>query len=402
MCALFKRKAEVEPIEFHRLVGEQSLPLSPAAPRRGAVSVTLAPMRSLSLSSFSFPFSNITKVREALRLQVMPYAAAGEMELFPVVMGRTGRGVDGVVCFLSPSELPSLEGGVRTLVWPAPLPLVSRVHGTGVTVWMDGENLCSLLWQEGRPVLSRWRPRAQSTPEAELAWFDRCCAGQDTASGVGQSAEKKPERGESFVFDAEGADAARELEVIARESLELCPWLRTVNLSRTALEGAMGLERSVRLMTKAACWLLLMGAFVLAGWLMRWNQVQGRADEVRARSENLYREVFDPSHTARISNPVSLARDRIALLQGGGSEQRELGRVLSDLGAVFSENPSLDVTINVLRYNAEGLDCTGSAPDMSTVLDFRKAWEGRAALSQLDNTQSVSGAGYRFDLRVRW
>lgn len=39
---------------------------------------------------------------------------------------------------------------------------------------------------------------------------------------------------------------------------------------------------------------------------------------------------------------------------------------------------------------------------MSTVLTFRKAWEGRAALSQLDNTQSVPGLGYRFDLRVRW
>ena len=103
-----------------------------------------------------------------------------------------------------------------------------------------------------------------------------------------------------------------------------------------------------------------------------------------------------------IANPVTLARDRIAELRGSDAEGRSLEDALAELGSVFSENPSMDVTLDVLRYNAEGLDCTGSAPDMSTVLTFRKAWEGRAALSQLDNTQSVPGLGYRFDLRVRW
>ncbi len=164
----------------------------------------------------------------------------------------------------------------------------------------------------------------------------------------------------------------------------------------------MGLERSVRLLTRVACWVLLMGGLVLTGSLLRWNQLQHKTEAVRERSEALYREVFDPAHTGRIGNPVSLARDKIAALQGGVSEGRGLDGAVADLGEVFAENTSLDVVVDVLRYNAEGLDFTGSAPDMSTVLTFRKAWEGRASLSQLDNTQSVSGVGYRFDLRVRW
>ena len=45
---------------------------------------------------------------------------------------------------------------------------------------------------------------------------------------------------------------------------------------------------------------------------------------------------------------------------------------------------------------------TGTAPDMSTVLNFRKAWEDMNNMAQVDNTQFVSGIGYRFDLRVRW
>ena len=129
---------------------------------------------------------------------------------------------------------------------------------------------------------------------------------------------------------------------------------------------------------------------------------RNKAGEVRDKSEALYREVFEPGRTGRISNPVALARDRIAQLQTGGSDGRNFEEALKDLGEIFAETTSLDVTVDILRYNAEGLDFTGVAPDMSTILTFRRAWEGRAALSQLDNTQSVSGVGYRFDIRVRW
>ena len=229
------------------------------------------------------------------------------------------------------------------------------MQGTGVALWADEENLCSILWQDWRPALTRWTSRDRSSPEAELAWFDRCCAA------------RKLERGASFVLDARDPGAAAALEESARESLSHCPWLRTLNLSRRALEGAMGLERDVRLMTCAACWILLMGVLTLAGSVLRWRQALSRVDGARLRSEDLYRQAFDPTHTGRISNPVALARDRIAELQGG-TEGRELGSVLADLGAVFTENPSMDVKVDVLRYNAEGLDCTGSAPDMNTVL----------------------------------
>ena len=292
----------------------------------------------------------------------------------------------GDVCLVG---VPASDSG-RRLIWPAPLPLVSGVEGTGVTLWMDEENICSILWQEDRPILSRWRPRARTTAESELAWFDRYCA------------ERQIERGASFVLDAADPKALLSLDGVARASLARCPWLGTVNLSRTALEGAMGLERGVRLMTRAACWILVMGLLVLGGQCLRWERTQRRIETVRGRSEALYREAFDPAHTGRISNPVTLARDRIAEIQRGSSDGRELEDVLTDLGAVFEENPSMDITVDVLRYNAEGLECTGSAPDMSTVLTFRRAWEERASLSQLDNTQSVSGVGYRFDLRVRW
>lgn len=363
--------------------------------------ITLAPMKSLSLEDFTFPFSNSTKIREALRLQVMPFSAAGEVELFPVVLSKSGRTSGGVVWYVSPDELdiPALAYDSGTgKIWPAPLPFVSQLEdygGTGVTMWVDEDNVCSLLWQTNKPVLYRWRKlRDEHTEEKELAWYDSYCTAREI------------DRGGTFVVNASGDNDDPELDEefcgIISESVKICPWISGVNLSRSALEGARGLERNLKFMTRAACWILGLGVIMLGAGILRWQQIQTQAQDVRTRSENFYKQVFDPARTGRISNPVTLARDRIAELTGSGSDAHPLEEVLADLGEIFSSGQSMDVTLDVIRYNSEGIDCTGSAPDMTTILNFRKAWEERASLAQVDNTQSVSGIGYRFDLRVRW
>ena len=361
--------------------------------------ITLIPMKSLSLEEFSFPFANNTKIRDALRLQVLPFSAAGELEIFPVTLTKTGRGANGLVWYVSPDELaiPSINSDKSNSSknWPAPLPFISQLEdydGSGVTMWIDEENVCSLLWQNNKPVLYRWRKLIDDTTEQkELAWYDAYCK------------SKELERGGNFVVYASGDDEVdEEFNEIISESVKICPWINDVNLSRSVLEGAKDLERIVRLLTRASCWLLVFGIVMLGAGLLRWYQLQNQVQEVRTRSENYYRQVFDPQHTGRIANPVSLARDKIASLTGTAQEGKPLENVLADLGDIFTEGQSLDVTLDVIRYNSEGIDCTGVAPDMSTVLNFRKAWETRARLSQVDNTQFVSGIGYRFDLRVRW
>lgn len=368
--------------------------------KKNAPVIVLSPFKSLSVDAFAFPFSNSTKVREALKLQVMPYSAAGDVEIFPVVLEKIGRGVDGIVWYVSPEELKlpdfynpddaEMHSSSNHIVWPAPLPFVSQINGTGVTLWADEENLCSIFWQDYKPVLTRWRPRTRSNPESEFAWFDLYCK------------ERELERGESFVIDALDPESLKIISEISNESILKCPWISSVNLSKSALEGAMGLERAVKLMTRVAFWIFLMGAIALTGNILRWNQINNRTAAVRSQSEALYKEIFEPGRTGRIANPVSLARDKIAALQRGGGEGRGLEDVLADLGTIFTNDPSMDVTIDILRYNSDGIDCTGSAPDMSTVLTFRRAWESRASLALLYNTQSVSGIGYRFDLKVTW
>ncbi len=363
--------------------------------------VTLVPMKSLSQEDFSFPFSNFSKIREALRLQVMPFSAAGELEIFPVVTSRIGRGVNGIVWYVSPEELdiPAdfYENGVNNKTWPAPLPFVSRLeeyNGNGVTMWIDEENISSILWQNNRPVLSRWRKFIDdSSREKELAWYDNYCNAREL------------QRGGNFILNAGGdydEEPDEEFVDMITDSVKICPWIADVNLSRTAIEGAKDLERTVRLLTRVASWLLVFGVLTLGTSLLKWIQLQNQTQAVRTRSENFYRQTFDPQHTGRISNPVTLARNKISEIAGTGNEGHPLEEALADIGEIFTVNKGLNVTLDIIRYNGDGIDCTGSAPDMTTILNFRKAWDEYASVAQVDNTQFVSGVGYRFDLRVRW
>lgn len=363
--------------------------------------VTLVPMKSLSQEDFSFPFSNPSKIREALRLQIMPYSAAGELEIFPVVFSRAGRGVNGIAWYVSPEELniPSdfYERGISNKTWPAPLPFISRLEeygGNGVTMWIDEENISSILWQNNKPVLSRWRKFVDdSSREKEFEWYNAYCKAREL------------ERGGNFILNAGGdyeEEPDEEFVEMITESVKICPWIENVNLSRTAIEGAKDLERTVRLLTRVASWLLVFGVLTLGTGLLKWIQLQRQAQLVRTRSENFYKQTFDPQHNGRISNPVTLARNKISEIAGTGNEGHPLEEVLADMGEIFTVNKGLNVTLDVIRYSGDGVDCTGSAPDMTTILNFRKAWDEYASVAQVDNTQFVSGVGYRFDLRVRW
>ena len=360
--------------------------------------VTLVPMKSLSMEEFSFPFSNAKKIREALRLQIMPYSAAGELEIFPVVTSKAGRGVNGLVWYVSPDELniPAVPGG-NNKVWPAPLPFISRLqahNGSGVTMWLDEENICSILWQNNKPVLSRWRKLAdENSREKELAWYDNYCK----TGGL--------DRGGNFILNAGGDyddEPDEEFIEMISESVKICPWLSSVNLSKTAIEGERDLERTVGLLTQAACWLLAIGTITLGASFLNLIQIDRQAQNVRTRSENFYRQNFDPSHTGRISNPVTLARNKISEITGSGGEGHPFEEILADMGEIFAADKNLKINLDTIRYSGDGVDCTGSAPDMTTVLNFRKAWSEYASTAQVDNTQFVSGIGYRFDLRVRW
>jgi hypothetical protein len=389
-----------ENTNFFRVTdGKATRIASSFTPKRVRHTVSLAPLKSVAISPFSFPFNNVLRIREALKLQVLPYAAAGGMELFPSLLNKTPRDSSGVAWFVPSGELENVAvpmAQVENRVWPAPLPLVSKVQGEGVTFWLDESNICSLLWREGVPVLYRWKPResaAEDQPsfilESERSWYEAYCK------------SKGEEVGEIFALDAAQPSALADFSDIARESLRLYPWIGDVNLSRSAFDNALVLERAVRSLSRVASWFLVMGLLALAGNGLRYYEARRSLEEIRNRSSQLYRSTFDPSRTGRIPDPLGLALSKVAELRGGTAEGRLINEVFADLGSIFEQNPSMDVTLDSVRYNLEGIDYTGSAPDMETAQEFRRAWTERANAGPL-NLQNAPGVGYRFDLSVKW
>ena len=388
----------VENVSFLRFLGGPGgnvEKIASTSSRRVRHAVLLAAFKSVAIMPFSFPFNNVLRVREALKLQTLPYATAGEMELFPSVLEKTSRSCGGVALFIPTGELenfPVPPSRLESRIWPAPLPLVSKVGGEGVTFWLDEEIICSMLWRGSEPVFYRWKSRAgAATVETERAWYELYCK------------SKGEEIGEVFVMDATVPSELAKVPDIAKESVALCPWIGDVNMSRSALDSAVVLERMVRSLSKVASWIFIMGLLVLAGNGLRYYEARRNVDALRKRSVELYRSVFEPSRTGSIPDPLGSARYIVQQLRGGSSDGHSINEMFSDLGVIFEQNPSMDVTLDVARYNSSGVDYTGSAPDMKTAQEFRSAWADRAGSAQLGNLNTIpGGSGYRFDLYVKW
>lgn len=394
LYARLTERREPDPLKDTQLLrtidtpeGTGLVPITDGGKRR----VILAPMKSLHIEEFTLPFSNMAKITASLRLQAMPFFSAGGAEVFPVILSKKGRTSQGTAWYVPPSEM-DFPHPQECRVWPAPLPLVSALsgwNGNGAVIWTDAGNIASMLWQDCKPVVYRWRRPSDGGADKEFAWYDAYCS----AKGL--------DRGGSYEFNADEGDG-EELADTVSESLKLCTWINGLNLSRTALEGARDIERALAWGTKAAVWFLTAGTLALsAGLLSLWG-INARTDAVRARSSEYYKRVFDPSRTGTVSNPVVLARDKIAELRGTGTEGRPFDETLADLGGIFTGSDAPAVTLDTIRYTEQGIDCTGTAPDQSAVLNFRRKWEDMGSMAQVDNTQFVSGIGYRFDLRVRW
>jgi len=344
----------------------------------------------LSVSGFKFPFSNPVRIREAIKLQTVSYSGGNLIQIFPISVSKSSKETSGFSFFLPDNELIEFEeitGHTSSPVFPAPLSLASSVNGNGITVWTDEKNICSVIWHSGIPELYRWRIKKDDALDAEINWLKKYSDNKETE-------EKK----DIFVFDAE--NDAEELPSIIRQSFISFPWLREINLSRSAMNSVMILERIVRFSSRAAIWLTVFGTIFAAGVWINHFMISNALAETISSSERLYREVFDKE--GRIIDPVSQARGRINALKGSGTMGKTLNDALSDLGIPWL-NKSMDITIDTMSYSSEGTaDLVGAATDMATIQSFRTSLTEVGGIVQLGDVSQIPGGGFRFNLKIRW
>ena len=352
----------------------------------------LVPFHSLSIQPFSFPFSGQTAIREAVKLQVQPFTSGKPLiEAFPTVCSREGKGSAGITCFLSSEELAVVESvaaKARSLrVWPLPLALAARLPDNGLAACILKDEICSMLFTGGIPVLYRIVSRKRKTIEDETDWI------RSFASGRGV------EELETYVWEDSEAGAARDdLAGMASETLSRKHFAPDVNLSVRAVDTVLALEKGIRLCTRAASWILLAG-LCAAGGMYAQREFSLRAlDRIRDQGTALYRSVFDA--TGKIVDPVSQARGKLNAARGG-EKGLILEEMLARLGASVKAAGETSVSVESLRYNAEGADLTGSVPDMERLQAFQKGISV-SFRTQLGDIQQIPGGGLRFSMNLRW
>ena len=352
----------------------------------------LVPFHSLSIQPFSFPFSGQTAIREAVKLQVQPFTSGKPLiEAFPTVCSREGEGSAGITCFLSSEELAVVESvaaKARSLrVWPLPLALAARLPDNGLAACILKDEICSMLFTGGIPVLYRIVSRKRKTIEDETDWI------RSFASGRGV------EELETYVWeDSEDGAARDDLAGMASETLSRKHFAPDVNLSVRAVDTVLALEKGIRLCTRAASWILLAG-LCAAGGMYAQREFSLRAlDRIRDQGTALYRSVFDA--TGKIVDPVSQARGKLNAARGG-EKGLILEVMLARLGASVKAAGETSVSVESLRYNAEGADLTGSVPDMERLQAFQKGISV-SFRTQLGDIQQIPGGGLRFSMNLRW
>jgi len=356
--------------------------------------VFLVPFRSLSLQRFTFPFSDISQIRNALELKVRPFSPAGNpLQVLPTITSRTGRETNGISWFISGNELDALDNEIRSfstqrLIWPSALPLAAEIGREGGGLWADGTNVCSMLFSDGLPVLYAWKPRKSSSIDNEEKWL------LDYSRNAGISVDNLV-----IVDLARGRDELERYLDMAKKVLHEREAFRSVNLSRAMLDTELYLEKASRYLTRSLAAVLLVGLLALGSAFYRYSTFNSTIDDIREMGITVYREVFQGK--GEVIDPVSQARSRLSALQEDdhdGDPQEVLGNV----GKAFLSMEGEDIVLDILRYSKDGADISGRSGEVALVQSFQRELSGLGLDPQIADIQQIPGGGLRFSLTIRW
>ncbi|HQF91345.1 MAG TPA: type II secretion system protein GspL [Synergistaceae bacterium] len=351
--------------------------------------VLLYPFRTLSVHPFSYPFGNLSRIREALALQYRSLLLGGQgVEVLPTVWRREGKGASGVAWFWSREELAFLEGrrGPRLTVWPLPLALASQMEGDGAALWVDGGAVSSLAWRQGIPFLARWKTLGPQGLEGEKAWFRQM-------------------GGEAFSFVEETLDprtpqeALRRLGAAADATWKAFPLLHEVDLSSGGVDALVAWDQAL-LSLRGPLGALLVGGLLFSGVQggELWSALH-RQEDLQARAAEAYAQVFGGTPT----DPLSQARARLAEARGENRQARgaSLGDVIRFVGETLSEGGD-KMTLETLRYSASGAQMGGVLPDVGTLAKVKERLKKGELSSRVGDVQQTPDGQVRFTVEVGW
>jgi len=338
--------------------------------------------REMSFHAFSFPFSEPSRIRQALSLQLSSLLGdkPGDLHIHPLVLQREKDRVKGFALVLSGETFPDgkNEGGTR--LFPAPLAFAGALAGEGLGVWADEENVACVLWREGVPVLYRCSPRAEGEPGEVVEWARR-------SSGTDFDVVLLDSR--------ENPEAVELLESHAGRTWETYPVLASLDLSSRQMANTLRLEDLSSRLKPLLAALLVLGLLFDGATGLALLSARVRLKGYEDAATRLYREVFDPN--GPVKDPLSQAKGRLAAVSGQDGA-KNLTAVLAMLGRADAANTE-GVVLDSLRFSEQQAEISGKGESVETIRAFQQGLE--EGNSSLDDLQQLPGGGFRFRITIR-
>jgi hypothetical protein len=352
--------------------------------------IILYPFRNISSHSFSFPFSGISRVKDALMIQFKPLlgAGAGDVSIIPFFVNNEKKISSGCVFTLFGAEASHIEegysgGSADCIVWPAPLAFAGEVDGNGLITWTDGDLITTVWLEDWIPVYYKTAVNGESSAE------------QERELALGYMAQRGKSPFKTFLADRDDLSGAAVQESGAR-TLAGCPAYGQLDLSN---RGANLLERrekfaaTLSAVGKAA---VVCGAVLLlitAGVYLNHSSLLNAGT---SSMEEIYQAAFKESSR----QPLGSALAKLRSLQSPDADasfnsfMRSFSLVWDKLGV------SGDISIDSLRYGGDNTDVTGTARNNESIQNLRSILEAEGFTPKNDNVQQIPGGQFRFSLTI--
>jgi hypothetical protein len=360
---------------------------APSVPGENAV--LLYPFRNMSAHSFSFPFSGISRVRDALMIQFRPLLGEGSsgVSIIPFFVKSERKLSSGCVFALFGGETAEMgESGrdVDYIVWPAPLAFAGEVGGNGVIVWTDG-NLITTVW------LDNWVPIYYKTASSEDSDAEK-----EKESVLAYIALQGRDAGNIFMGDRKDI-SEQYIQKMGQATIAGCPAYGQLDLSDRGTNLLERREKLVSSLTSAGRAAVVSGAVML---LLAFGVYLHQASVLRAGMSSagaIYSAAFgEPSAGSQLSSAMTKLRAVTS-----PDEDVSFNSVMRGVSSVWDKlGVSDDISIEILRYGGENTDVTGKTKSNESLQHLRSLLEEEGFTPNRDNIQQIPGGDLRFNLTI--
>ena len=350
--------------------------------------IVLVPFKTLIVLPFAYPFTAATQIREVLRLKVRALLGDRVSDLFlvPLTTDKKGKNSRGAAFLLTSGESGDLEkslSGERHIFWPVPLAFVSEVNGSGLIIWADQQQLCSLWVEDWIPQLYRWVPRSEGDIDAERALFE------SYAKSMGRDIEQ-------LLIREESDDSKEDLQKIAGNTLAGCPHYKGLDLSSKGADTAEQRERILSGIMRMARALVAAGFFFAAISGGVWAQRLSLEDFVSEAPSIVYASAFGE----KSRDPIRASREKLSSVrqEEGAHDFSALLRVVL---SPWKDLPQGDLQLDSLRYSSEKTELQGTAKSTNSIQLLREAIEKKKLDVKAGDILQIPGGGFRFSLSIQ-